>query len=116
MTKDEDKMLRAIMVGQMPVDMTLKAVTGIPDRTTHTAVKAIEELFETSTPEKLEDVAIRILCSWFAQATMSDDVVDLMHFRLVLERIITPLVDQNEALKQMVSTLTAAKEATEDKE
>lgn len=115
MTKDEDKMLRAIMVGQMPVDMTLKAVAGIPDRTAHAAVKAIEELFGTSIPEKLEDAAVRILCSWFAQAAMSDDVADLMHFRLVLERIITPLVDQNEALKQMVSTLTAAKEATEDK-
>ena len=115
MTKDEDKMLRAIMVGEMPVDMALKAITEIPDRTAHTAVKAIEELFGTSALEKLGDVAIRILCSWFAQATMSDDVVDLVHFRLVLERIITPLADQNEALKQMVGTLTAAKEATEDK-
>lgn len=114
----ESDLLKAFGIARMPLDRLQDEIAG------HAHIKETSELMEAmfSTDvtgrmrDLLGDISVAVLGGLFIGAIKSDDIGNLIYFRLMLEKIITPLVAENESLRTMVRTLTVSKEITERQE
>lgn len=114
----EEELLRAFMVAKMPTDK-------VQDQLIETAAvretsEMIGTMFSTDVPDRMRDllgdISVSVLVGMFIGAMKSDDIGNMVFFRLLMEKILSPLLAENESLRTMVRTLTVSKEISKAQE
>lgn len=114
----EEDLLNAFMVARMPTDKVrdhLMRQPGIRE-----IAEMLDTVFTSDTVMRLRDLfgdlPVTVLGGLFIGAVKSDDIGNLVLYRLLLEEVLAPVVGEIESLKTMVHTLTVSKEISEAQE
>ena len=114
----EEDLLKAFMIARMPTDKVQDQLMRQPD--IRGIAEMLDTVFTSDTVKRLRDLfgdlPVTVLGGLFIGAVKSDDIGNMVLYRLLLEKVLAPVVGEIESLKTMVRTLTVSKEISEAQE